>query len=183
MSPEVAAQEEELTDVILCYKAMGLSLDDGPAHIAQTYNDLTEGFRGNLASVDPTVREDARKNIALMREMYDKIKGSVTYNTIVRELEKNGRLAAEMKAAEAVKPKVVKLENHLTHCPSCRNVINIKSKVCPICKYRILTPLEKFVRRHLTTKKVVIAAVLLIVILAAVILSTNPGLIRTLARG
>ncbi len=183
MNNEVVGQHDnELTDVILCYKAMGLSLDDGPLRIEQTYMDLTENYRKHLSSPDPVLREDARKNIALMKEMYDKIKGSITYNTVVRELEKSGKLAEEMKAAAAAKPKVVRLENHLMHCPACRNVINKGSKTCPICKFRFLSPFEKFMDRYVTTKSIVIFCVVLILLLAVFALLMYPNLLQKIVQ-
>jgi hypothetical protein len=176
-SVEMIEQDQELTDVILCYKAMGLSLDDGPSHIEQTYMGLTEAYRKNLSSPDPVIREDARKNIALMKEMYDKIKGSITYNTMVREQEKSGKLAEEQKAAK-VKPQVVKLENHLMNCPSCRNVISKRSKSCPICKYRFLSPLQKLMDRFVTTRNVAIAGVILVLLVVAIVFILNPDIVQ-----
>jgi len=80
------------------------------------------------------VREDARNSLELISELYENIKNSVTYKSMVREYEQR---AARLKA-DARRPGVGTdarvTKANLKNCPSCNAAIRIDLKVCPVCK-------------------------------------------------
>src|SRR5476651_1945070 len=96
-------QEKELSDIDLCYKALGLSVGDSPERIEMTYNRLMGMSKSNLASGDPAVREEAKNSIALVNQMYENIKASVTYQSMVKEYSKSN---AREKETQGIDPKL-----------------------------------------------------------------------------
>lgn len=176
-----ADQDKELTDVILCYKAMGISIDDSPEQIERTYKLLTEEYRKNLASLDPAVRENARNSMVLVKEMYDKIKGSITYTAKAKECLKAGMREADgpktSRAATAVKVE----KSRLMNCPSCRSMINIGLKTCPICKTRIYSKTEKFLNQYFTKTTIIILCLFLLIGILAGLGIMYPAQVRALA--
>jgi len=161
------AQETELNDTVLCYQALGLSIDDSPAHIEHTVNRLTEEYKANLASTDPAVRESARKNLALVKEMHDKIKGSVTYNSKLREQQSRGTQHSADNVNRAVKSTDPHLKKaSFVACPACNTIIPAGHKSCPKCKAPVLSKSEQLMKKYLTPAN--IAILCLIIILAGV---------------
>jgi hypothetical protein len=169
-------QENELTDVVLCYQSMGIPLDASPVQIEQMYRSLTEENKKKLAAPEPAVREEARKSQELVNEMYDKIRGSITYRAMERDYER------KVSATPASEPKVkraahqsVKEQNLKVNCPRCNGLITKGTKVCPICKSPLLTMTEKLLRTYFSPVKVVIYCLVLVLAAAAVFFLTQQG--------
>jgi rubrerythrin len=160
--------EEGLKDIELCYTAMGLSIGDSPDKIQMTYNRLSEMYKANLAAPDPKAREEAKESLKLIEEMHDKIKKSVTYQSMAREYEKRGKLQGADRSRSSSSGAGV-LASTTMNCPMCHTVINKKSKVCPRCKARIYTPFEKAMNKIFTKTNVIIFFCLVIIGVIAVI--------------
>ncbi|MEI8355715.1 MAG: hypothetical protein WCG31_06465, partial [Deltaproteobacteria bacterium] len=116
---ETEERDDKLKDVILCYQAMGVSLSDSPEQIEFTYNCLTKEYKKNLFSPDLDLREEAKKSLAVTTELYETIKGSVTYNSIAREYEKQVGNKTDVKKLRKPDVKVVVPEVKTVTCPSC----------------------------------------------------------------
>lgn len=177
-----AENHEELSDVALCYKAMGLEMDASPDEIEQTYARLTEGFRKELASSDPAVREQARVSIMQVKELYDKIKTSVTYAAKVRDHEKQvaaGKVDAV--AAERLSTDSKLRKSSLQQCSSCKGYIAVGLKQCPYCRARILSKTENALRAVFTPLNVTIICLVLIIGVLAVVAMLYPSQLSALA--
>jgi rubrerythrin len=158
------AQENELTDVVLCYQSLGLDLDSSPAQIEQMYRSLTDENKRKLASPDPALREEARKSQELVNEMYDKIRGSITYRAMERDHEKragSGQVA-EVKVKRAVHQSVVE-KRQMVNCPRCNGLIAKGLKTCPICRTRFLSIPEKIMKACFSRNKVIVYCLVLAV--------------------
>ncbi len=176
-----AEQDKELTDVILCYKAMGVSIDDSPAQIERAYKLLTEDYRKNLASPDPAVRESARNSMLLVSEMYDKIKGSITYNAKAKECMKAGMREVERQSTARAAASVKVEKSRLMNCPSCRSAISIGSKSCPVCKTRIYTKTEQILNQYFTKTTIIILCLFLLIGILAGLGIMYPAQVRAFA--
>ena len=165
-------QEKELSDIDLCYKALGLSVGDSPERIDMTYNRLMGMSKSDLASGDPAVREEAKNSIALVNQMYENIKASVTYQSMVKEYSKSN---AREKETQGIDPRLMK--NIYKECPSCRSIISKAVKTCPKCKFVYKTFSEKLFEDYLTPKHIIIISVVVVVGLCAYIGIQNPDLI------
>jgi hypothetical protein len=156
-------RDNELTDVALCYQSMGLPLDATPVQIEQMYKSLTEENRKNLASPDPGIREDARRNMGLVDEMYDKIRSSITYRAFEKEHQKKNddAWASEARVKRPVH-RVVAESSRMMHCPRCNGSIAKGLKTCPVCKTRLYTATERILKTYLTPAKLIILCVVLV---------------------
>lgn len=152
-------QDNELTDVVLCYQALGIPLDASPAQIEQVFKVLTDRQRRLLSEPDSVTRSEAQRSLDQIAEMYDKIRGSVTYRTAEKDFEKKGVLAQEAKRPQH---QAVAEKKKMVNCPRCNGLIKPGLQVCPICRTRIYTPAEKLLQALFSTKMLLLYAVLLI---------------------
>ena len=126
--------EDDLKDVDLCYKGLGVPFDSPPREVERAYRSLTEKIKKDLLSSDPAIRLKAGEEAELINTLYDKIKNSVNYQRKLRE-KSHGPGDPEKpreRKTEVNGPKVI-----LTICPSCNNTVSKAFKVCPICKKKI----------------------------------------------
>jgi hypothetical protein len=167
-------QQEDITDVALCYQSLGVPLDASPERIEQVYKSITEDYKRKLASKDAAEREEARASLDLLRVMYEKILNSVTYRTMERDHLKKGTVAAA--AARRPVHKVVAESRNMINCPRCNGLIAKTAKSCPICKSPVYGPLERALRELFTVKKVIVFCVVLSLIVFAALRFTHPEL-------
>jgi hypothetical protein len=170
-----AQQENELTDIALCYQALGVSLDASPAQIDQMYKALSEENKKKLASASPAVRAEGKESQELVDEMLEKIRGSITYHAMERDYLKKGVDQTEIKVKRPVHQAVAE-KSLIINCPRCNGSIRKGLKVCPICKTPIYTTMQKIVRMFFTPKKLVIYFVVLLVAALAVVRVLHPEL-------
>ena len=156
-------QENELTDVVLCYQSMGVPLDASPAEIEQMLKALTEENKRKMGSPDPAIREEGRRSLDLVHEMYDKICGSITYRAMEQE---HLRRASQAPAGKSSPPRPVHravIEKSLMmQCPRCNGTIAKGLKVCPVCKTRLYTMGERILRSLFSRNKVIAYCLILI---------------------
>ena len=157
------ANNDELKDVELCYTALGLSIGDSPAKIEIAYKRLIEIYKANLASHDPAVRNDAQNSLRLIEEMYDKIKNSVTYQTMYKDQEKLNAMQGSAEKSRMQQPGSGALDKALMKCPTCHTVINKGLKTCPRCKSRILTPAEKLMEKIFTPINLIVFGCIVVI--------------------
>jgi hypothetical protein len=181
-NPGTEEQDDKLKDVILCYQAMGVSVSDSPEQIEFTYNSLTKEYKKNLTSTDPTVREDAKNSLALIDELYDTIKGSVTYNSMAREFEKQGDRKTDVKKLRKPEVKVTVPKVMTVICPSCYNLINKGLKTCPKCKARIYGKTERFMRQIFTKRNLIVLGVFLTLAIIVSAVLMFPDMIQELLK-
>jgi len=140
----------ELTDVSLCYQAMGIPLDAPPDQIERRYRSLAGEYRKKMTSPDQTQREEARLSLELLQEMYTKIQKSATYRTVHAEsLKKRGTPAVAETGSKRPVHQAVARRSVMVHCPRCNGSMAKGDKVCPICK----TPIQM---SYLTPKMMLI---------------------------
>jgi DnaJ-class molecular chaperone len=168
-------QPNELTDIALCYQAMGVSLDASPAQIEQMYKALTEENKKKSASLEPGAREDAKQSQELVDEMYNKIRGSITYRAMEKDHQKKSAETAEVKLKRPVHQAVVQKRLNM-QCPRCNGSITKGLKTCPICKSPIYTTMQKIQRAYFTPTKVIIYCIILSVAAFAVLRLMSPDL-------
>jgi uncharacterized protein with PIN domain len=176
---DVTEKENELSDIELCYKAMGLSFSDNPEQVEKTYRKLKDEYGNAMRSAEPAVRQSATENMKQLEDLFVTITGSLIYKDYAREYEKYKAQKAEQLAARKQKLQdlpVVKEE--LTNCPYCRKPISHKLKVCIYCHGKILTPMEQLMAKVFSTRNLIIATILVILIIAGVVLMSNPQLLK-----
>jgi hypothetical protein len=170
------ANNDELKDVELCYTAMGLSIGDSPGKIEMTYKRLIETYKANQASPDPAVREDAQNSLKLIEDMYDKIKNSVTYQTMYKEQERRNKTAAEKSRMQ--QSGAGALDKSLTKCPTCHTVISKGLKICPRCKARIVSSSERLMQKIFTPTNMMIFGSIVVIVTMIFIGFMFPELVR-----
>jgi rubrerythrin len=170
-----AQQENELTDIALCYQALGVPLDASPVQIDRMYQALTEENKKKLGSPDPADRAAAKQSQDLVDEMYDKIRGSITYHAMEKDYLKRSADQAEAKVKRPVHQAVVE-KSLIINCPRCNGSIRKGLKVCPICRTPIYTTMQKIVRTYFTPKMLIIYFVVLAVAALAVVAVLHPEL-------
>ena len=158
-----AEAREELTDVVLCYQAMGVPLDADPVQIEQVYRTLTDGYRKDLSAAGQVQREEARRNLALVQEMYDKIRVSITYHAVEKEYQRRAERSAETTRVKRQPHSAVVERNRQIHCARCNGLIARGLKTCPICKGAVLSPLKRIFKACFTPKKLLLYFVVLAV--------------------
>jgi len=156
-------QENELIDVVLCYQALGLPMDASPAHIEKLYKALSDEHRKQLSAASPAAREEARKSLEQVNEMYEKIRSSVTYLAAEREHQKRLQSGQQLREAPLKLQRPAELKKTF-RCPRCNGEVPLGRKVCPICKTRQYTPVERlflalFSKRMLVLYAVVVSLV------------------------
>lgn len=175
-------QENELTDVALCYQAMGLPLDASPVEIDRVFLSLTEEARKKLEHSDPALRQEARQSLQLLQGMYEKVRSSITYQTAHKEYLKNSVSGAEITPRRPVHQAVLQKSN-LVHCPRCNGSISKGLETCPICKSPLHGALAKLIRSYCTPGKLLsyclvlsLVALVAVALLRPEMLSGVPGL-------
>jgi hypothetical protein len=166
-------QQNELTDVALCYQSMGIQLDASPAEIEQMYRSLTEEYKKKQASQDPALREEARLNLELIGEMYEKIRGSITYHAMQKEYLKKNDHSDEARYKRPVHQAVAE-KNLKMNCPRCNGLIPKGLKTCPVCKSPLYTATQKIMRAYFTPKMVILYCIVLSVVAAVVVGLLHP---------
>ena len=161
-------KSKEQLDVDLCYKGLGASTTDSPEQIEAKYRRLIETCKGELRSPDPRARENAKNQLVLFEDLYNKIKNSAMYQSTAKEYEKRNRERAPSPAADGPV-----MKSNLIHCPSCNAMIGKGLASCPVCKADFRTRTDKIVQNYiaktpnLTTLSLVL--VLLLVLVGALI--------------
>lgn len=171
--------EKELSDIELCYKAMGLSFSDNPEQVEKTYRKLKDEYGKAMTSSDPSERGTASENLRQLEELFSTITGSLIYKDYAREYEKYKGLKAEKLAERRQKQQqqpVVK--EKLINCPYCKKLISPKLKVCIYCRGKILTPMEQLIANLFSSRNVVVAVVVLILVGLGAVIMLNPGWLR-----
>jgi hypothetical protein len=162
-------KENELTDITLCYMAMGVSIGDSPDKIEETYKALTEEYRKNLRSPDHAVREDAKNNIELIGELYEKIKGSITYQTMAKDYLKSSQRDADKAGIRKTAANVKVEKTRLMSCPNCKKIISKGLKVCPLCRKPVNTKAGKFIKQYFTITNTIISLIIVVIAITFVI--------------
>jgi predicted nucleic acid-binding Zn ribbon protein len=162
-------KNDELKDIDLCYKALGLSIGDSPQQVESTYTRLMEIYKNNMKSPDGHVRQEAKNNMELIADMYANIKDSVTYQAMEREYAKKGKLAESGGKGSASNNEALLQKGIYKECPSCQSVISKTEKKCPKCKEDLTSGFERFRKDYLTKTNVIVFSVLLIIIIIAVV--------------
>jgi hypothetical protein len=171
--------EKELSDIELCYKAMGLSFSDNPEQVEKTYRTLKDEYSKSIYSSDAAERSAASENLKQLEELFSTITGSLIYKDYAREYDKYKALKDEQNAARKKKQqqKPVIKETHI-NCPYCKKLIAPKLKVCIYCHGKILTPLEKIMAKVFSTRNLIILTVIVVLVIVGVILKSNPQLYK-----
>lgn len=174
------AAEKELSDIELCYKAMGLSFSDNPEIVEKTYRKLKDEYSKAMHSPDHSQRATAAENMKQLEELFTTITGSMIYKDYAREYEKykaeKAAQLAERKQKQQQQQPAVK--ESLVSCPYCKKMITPNQKVCIYCHGKILTPMEQMMAKVFSTKNLVIATVVVVVVIAGVVLMSNPQLLK-----
>ena len=156
-----AEKEKELSDIELCYKAMGLSFSDNPEQVERTYRKLKDEYGKIMRSTDPYERLNATENLKQLEELFATITGSLIYKDYAREYEKYQALKAEKLAERKQKQQQQAVKEALISCPYCKKPIAAKLKVCIYCHGKILTPMEQLLAKVFSTKNMIVVAVIM----------------------
>jgi hypothetical protein len=176
---DLSEKEKELSDIELCYKAMGLSFSDNPEQVEKTYRKLKDEYGKSMHSPDLAERASASENMKQLEELFTTITGSLIYKDYAREYEKYKSLKAEKLAEHRLKQQqkpVVK--ETLVNCPYCKKLIAPKLKVCIYCHGKILTPMEMLMAKVFSTRNLIVATIVVVLVIAGVVLISNPQLLK-----
>lgn len=181
---EVSDKEKELSDIELCYKAMGLSFSDNPEQVERTYRKLKDEYTNATRSSDQTERAAAAENMKQLEGLFTTITGSLIYKDYAREYDKYKALKAE-KLAEHKKKQAQQpvVKEDLVKCPYCQKLIAPKLKVCIYCHGKILTPMEKVIAKLFSTRNLVILTAIVLLAMVGLVLKSNPELLNDLVAG
>ncbi|HIJ94667.1 MAG TPA: hypothetical protein HPP94_02805 [Desulfuromonadales bacterium] len=175
---DAAEKENELSDIELCYKAMGLSFSDNPEQVEKTYRKLKDEYGNSMRSADPAIRQSATENLKQLEELFVTITGSLIYKDYAREYEKYKAQKAEQLAARKQKTEQPVVKEMLINCPYCHKPISKKLKVCIYCHGKILTPMEQLMSKVFSTRNLIIATIFVVLIIAGVVIVSNPQLLK-----
>lgn len=177
---DAAAKEKELSDIELCYKAMGLSFSDNPQKVESVYRKLKDDYGKLMRSSDPSERVRATESMKQLEELFSTITGSLIYKDYAREYEKYKQAKAEEILARKQKQEQQQQidRNTLVDCPYCRKLISPKLKICIYCHGKILSPMELLIEKIFSKRNIVIGSVVLVLIAAAVFVALNPQLFK-----
>jgi hypothetical protein len=180
---DVSQKEKELSDIELCYKAMGLSFSDNPEQVERTYRKLKEEYNKAMRSTDPSERLRATENLKQLEELFTTITGSLIYKDYAAEYEKYKALKAEQQAARKQKQQQqpVDKEAHVS-CPYCKKPISPRLKVCIYCHGKILTPMEQLMAKVFSTRNLIVVTVVVVLLIAGVVLMSNPQLLKQFSK-
>lgn len=171
-----AEHDKELTDIALCYQALGTDISATPAQLERLYVSLAAEYKKKLLSTDPSVRDAARANLEQVGVMYEKIKGSITY----RAMENKSANAAEARPGRAARGPEVRVT---VHCTCCNGLIPKGLRTCPICKSPLYSAAEQKMRAHLAPKRLAVYFVIVSAVSLAVLGARNPEKFSTQAVG
>jgi DnaJ-class molecular chaperone len=150
-------QNSELTDVSLCYQAMGIPLDAPPDQIERRYRSLAVEYKKKMASSDQALREEARLSLELLQEMYSKIQKSATYRAFHEEsLKKRAASPVAETGSQRGVHQAVAQRSLMVHCPRCNGSMVKGDKICPICKTPMYSSMQKIQMSYFTPKMIVI---------------------------
>jgi hypothetical protein len=158
---------EYYDDIELCYKVMGLSFSDTPDKVDRVYKSLVDEYTNTMKSADPAGRQAAKDNLEQVKELYERITGSMIYKDYAREYEKYKLLKEHEDGKEL-----------MASCPYCSKQIPANQKVCIYCHKKILTPMELLVAKVFITRNVIAAVVVLAFIGLGVAMILNPNLFK-----
>jgi hypothetical protein len=176
---DTTEKENELSDIELCYKAMGLSFSDNPEQVEKTYRKLKDEYNNAMRSSDSAARHTASENLKQLEELFVTITGSLIYKDYAREYEKYKAQKAEQLAARKQKQhEQPAVKETLFNCPYCHKPISHKLKACIYCHGKILTPMEQLMTKVFSTKNLLIATILVVLVIAGVVLMSNPQLLK-----
>lgn len=136
---------EEVSDISLCYQAMGIPLDASPPEVERAYNSLVRDYKRKMASPDPVASENARVSLGLLEEMHGKIVTSISYCAAQREYQKKNDTSDLSNLKRPAHHAVVE-RSQMIHCPRCNGLVGRGLDTCPICKGSLVTPLKKLLR-------------------------------------
>lgn len=171
--------EKELSDIELCYKAMGLSFSDNPEQVERTYQKLKDGYGKAMRSADLTERATASENLKQLEELFKTITGSLIYKDYAREYDKYKALKAEQMAARKQKQQQQPaVKEALVNCPYCHKPISAKLKVCMYCRGKILTPMEQMMAKVFSPRNLIVFGIVAVLIVAGVVVMMNPQLLK-----
>jgi len=163
--------DNELKDVDLCYRGMGIPFDSSPEEVEKAYRSLTEKYKKDLLSPDSAKRLKAKEDAEIVNNLYDKIRNSVNYQRKLRERSSapDEKERAQIRKTETSGPKVIS-----KICPSCNNMILKALKVCPICKKRIYSStIEKIWEENFTVNKMLLALSILSCLAIVIFVTLN----------
>jgi hypothetical protein len=170
--------EKELSDIELCYKAMGLSFSDNPEQVEKTYRKLKDEYGKAMRSPDPAERATASENLKQLEELFTTITGSLIYKDYAKEYEKykaeKAEQLAERKLKQQQQPDVKEV---MVSCPYCKKPIPPKLKVCLYCHGKILTPMEQVMAKVFSTRNLIVMTVVAALVIVGVVLISNPQLL------
>lgn len=171
------ANDKKLSDIELCYKAMGLSFSDNPQMVEKVYRKLKDNSERQIHSSDPAERLAGKESLKQLEELFTTITESLIYKDYAREYEKYKATKAEQMAARKQKqPPVVK--EMMVNCPYCNKLIVPKLKECIYCRCKILTPMEQLMEKLFSRRNLIVMAVVAVMVIAGVFLMLNPQLLK-----
>lgn len=174
-------QGNELTDVALCYQAMGIELDASPPEIERMYRWMQEQYRRKLDASEEALRQEARQSLELLQEMYERIRGSITYQAAHQQYQKKTSSAGTASAARRPLHHATVQKSFMINCPRCNGWINKGVESCPICKAPVLSLGQKLAQGWLTPKKLACYLLLALVLGALLVAVVDPGRIPALS--
>lgn len=171
--------EKELSDIELCYKAMGLSFSDNPVQVEKTYRKLKDEYGNAMRSNVSAERISATEGLKQLEEIFTTITGSLIYKDYAREYEKYRELKAEKLTERNLKQQQSPaVKESMVNCPYCQKLIVPKLKVCIYCHGKILTPMEQLIAKVFSTRNLIVASVVFVLVIAGVVLVMNPQLLK-----
>ena len=171
--------DKELTDIALCYQALGTDISATPAQLERLYKSLTDEYKKKLTSLDPAIRDAARMNLEQVGVMYDKITRSITYQAKAKDC-----LNDSAKLTDAGPKRTVR-ENVTVRvaCSRCNGLVPKGLRACPICKSPLYSATEQKMRAHLAPKKLAIYFAILSAVSLAVLGVRSPEKLSAPALG
>lgn len=177
---DAAAKEKELSDIELCYKAMGLSFSDNPQKVESVYSKLKDDYGKLMRSSDPSERVRATESMKQLEELFSTITGSLIYKDYAREYEKYKQAKAEEIQARKQKQELQQQidRNTLVDCPYCRKLISPKLKICIYCHGKILSPMEQMIEKLFSTRNIIIITVVILLSVVGLLIYFRPDLLK-----
>jgi len=177
---DAAAKEKELSDIELCYKAMGLSFSDNPQKVESVYSKLKDDYGKLMRSSDPSERVRATESMKQLEELFSTITGSLIYKDYAREYEKYKQAKAEEIQARKQKQELQQQidRNTLVDCPYCRKLISPKLKICIYCHGKILSPMERMIEKLFSTRNIIFLTVVVLLAVVGFVLMFRPDLLK-----
>jgi hypothetical protein len=162
--------DNELKDVELCYKGMGIPFDSSPDEVERAYRSLTERFKRDMLSPDLDKRLKAKEDIEVVNNLYGKIKNSVNYQ---RKLRERGYAPDELEGSQKRRTEASGTRIILKICPSCNNSINGHLKVCPICKKRVYSSKFEKIWVENISKNMLLTISIISILALVILIATN----------